>query len=408
MTIQVILSRVILFNKFMNYLFPSELLEKSVNERIAYFRNEVRISHAKLTQALNEVTWAVKDGLAESLIYLYGPTGVGKTTLLNIVHKKILEEYESMIIDNSGILPVVRILADSPHTGNFDWKSFFKELLEIMMEPLIDYKDDLYRWKVVKDEYDKLKAAAYRATGGKYRTAFINAVKYRETKIMLADDGQHFGVVASGRKVLDQTNTIKSVAEKTQLIIAMFGTYEMLPLRNLNGQTSRRSVNIHFQRYNAEYADDIQGFKQALGTLQRYLPLEEMPDCENNWDFFMERSLGCIGILKDWLTKALAVSLRNNKKTISHEFLEKTSLSVHQCKEILSEIIQGETDLIETAEERFLLRVGLSLENGKQSANSNQENNNLKGKKKGNRKPGVQNPRRNKIGIENGRTNISK
>src|SRR5215213_2081539 len=151
----------------MNYLFPSELLEKSIDERIAYFRTEVRISHENLTKVLNEITWAIKDGLPESLIYLYSPTGVGKTTLLNIAHKKILEEYESLIMNDPGILPIVRILADSPHTGNFDWKSYFRELLEAMLEPLIDYKDDLWRWKIVKDEYDKLKATDYRATGGK-------------------------------------------------------------------------------------------------------------------------------------------------------------------------------------------------------------------------------------------------
>ena len=388
----------------MDYLFPSELLKKPVEQRILYFKNEVRISHVNLTKALNELTWALRDGLPESLVYLYGPTGVGKTTVLNIAQKKILEELESVIMENPGVLPITRILADSPHTGNFDWKSFFKELLQIMAEPLIDYKDDPYRWKVVKNEYDKINATAYRATGGKFRTAFINAVKYRETKIMLVDDAQHFGVVASGRKILDQSNTIKSVAEKTKLIIAMSGTYELLPLRNLNGQTARRSVNIHFQRYNAENNKDIKGFKQALGTLQRHLPLEIMPSCENNWDFFLERSLGCIGMLKDWLTKALIFSLRNNKKTISKECFEQTALSVHQCKEILSEILQGEKELLESSEQRFLLRVSLSLEKDDKQKNNNRENDASTLKKKGTRKPGVQNPRRNKIGIENAET----
>lgn len=385
----------------MDYLFSSELLDKSIEERISYFSNQVRISHAKLTYALNDLSWSLKDGLPESLIYIFGPTGVGKSTLLNIAHKKILEESVTSMMDNPGVLPIIKILADSPHTGNFDWKSFFKELLEIMAEPLVEYKDDPYRWKVVRDEYDKINATAYRATGGKFRTAFINAVKYRETKMMLVDDAQHFGVVASGRKILDQSNTVKSIAEKSKLIIAMAGTYELLPLRNLNGQTSRRSVNIHFQRYNAESNDDIECFKQALGTLQRYLPVEVMPDCENNWEFFLERSLGCIGILKDWLTKALIFSLRNNKNTISDEYFEQTALSVSQCQEILSEIIQGETELTETSDQRFLLRARLSLEKGNDRRNNNRENNSLNSNKKGNRKPGVQNPRRNNIGIEN-------
>jgi len=70
--------------------------------------------------------------------------------------------------------------------------------------------------------------------------------------------------------------------------------------------------------------------------------------------------------------------------------------------------VQGETDLMETPEQRFLLRVGLALEVGNKLVNNKQESSNSKVKKKGNRKPGVQNPRRNKIGIENVGTNVSK
>jgi hypothetical protein len=74
----------------------------------------------------------------------------------------------------------------------------------------------------------------------------------------------------------------------------------------------------------------------------------------------------------------------------------------------LLEITEGEKNLIETPEQHFLLRVDLSLEKGNQTVNDNQKNKTSEGKKKGNRKPGVQNPKRNQIGIENAGIDISK
>ncbi|MGC2236559.1 MAG: ABC transporter ATP-binding protein [Pyrinomonadaceae bacterium] len=389
----------------MNTLFPSELLEKSAKERIDYFK-QITIWHPNLKKVFDEVNWALKDGLPGSLVFIFGPTGVGKTTLLNLVEKKVLEDYQSIMINNPGILPIVSILAENPHIGNFDWKNYFKKLLRTMLEPLIDCKDDPHRWKQIKDEYEKLAANFYRATGGKYRTAFTNTIKNRETKIKLVDDAQHFGVVASGRKRSDQSNTIKSVAVASGLLIAMFGTYEMLPLRNQNGQVSRRGSDIHFRRYVAKDKRDRKCFITALGTLQRHLPVEIMPDCESHWDFFYERSLGCIGILKDWFTKTLSYSLRN-KKEINIKSFEHTALSVVQCSNILSEIIQGEADLVESAEKRFLLRAKLSLDEISKSENKGKENSNSDGKKKNNRKPGERNPKRDKVGIANDQNNIS-
>ena len=43
-------------------------------------------------------------------------------------------------------------------------------------------------------------------------------------------------------------------------------------------------------------------------TFQKQLRSCDQLDLANIWDFLYERSLGCIGILKDWLMQALVVA----------------------------------------------------------------------------------------------------
>ncbi len=64
----------------------------------------------------------------------------------------------------------------------------------------------------------------------------------------------------------------------TTILHCLLGTYELLTFRNLSGQLSRRSVDIHFPRYQVDNPDDIQAFKSVLLTFQRQMPLIKEPD----------------------------------------------------------------------------------------------------------------------------------
>jgi len=229
-----------------------------------------------------------------------------------------------------------------------------------MCEPLIEHKDDAHRWEVLKNTYKEL-TANYRSSGSKYRDAAESALCHRKPLALLIDDAQHFGVVSSGRSLLDQLNTVKSVADQTHVTQVLVGTYELLPFRNLNGQLSRRSIDIHFKRYAADDAEQRQYFVNALGTFQSYLPLQETYDLVADWDFFYERSLGCIGVLKDWLSRSLSLALREGKETLTRQHIERRAHSIEQCEEMLAEIISGELELAENEEKRLLLRAKMCL-----------------------------------------------
>jgi hypothetical protein len=129
-----------------------------------------------------------------------------------------------------------------------------------------------------------------------------------------------------------------------------------------------------------------------------------------DWDFFYEHSLGCIGVLKDWLTRAYSLAMRSNVGTITREHLEKCSLSVSSLTQLLAEITAGESDMEESIGKRKLLRGNLGLDDdcrrqspSTQAQLSNpdveatQDTNNSKPKRQ-RRRPGKRNPIRDKTG----------
>src|SRR5258708_10619290 len=98
---------------------------------------------------------------------------------------------------------------------------------------------------------------------------------------MLIDEAQHFSRIATGRRLQDQLDTLKSLSNLTGTLIVLFGSYELHDFRNLCGQLSRRSLDIHFPRYDIRVADDVEAFRNLLYTFQRELPLEEEPDLDS-------------------------------------------------------------------------------------------------------------------------------
>jgi hypothetical protein len=177
----------------------------------------------------------------------------------------------------------------------------------------------------------------------------------------MIDEAQHLAKIGPGRRLLDQLDVIKSIANQTQTVHVLYGTYDLLAFRNLNGQLSRRSIDVHFPRYRAECAGDRKAFISVLRSFGQQLPLSEPPDLVGDWEFLFERSIGCVGVLKQWLVRALSVALRRGEGTLSRRNLESHALSVPQVDKILSEASEGEMRLRDSDEAASRLRERLGL-----------------------------------------------
>jgi hypothetical protein len=221
------------------------------------------------------------------------------------------------------------------------------------------------------------------------RLAFEQTLQLQKPRAILIDDAEHIVKAARGSKLLDQLDHVKSLAIMAKTVHVLVGTYDLLVVRNLSAQLSRRSVDVHFSRYRSTEESEIRAFKSVLWAFQRNVPLEEEPDLLQQWKYCYQRTIGCVGVLKDWLTRVLAEAMERGEKTISRSVLERHALSVDRCDQMITEAMAGESTLTEDDNAAYRLRVRLGLEQGpaKQQAKEQGSSRTRQSQRVGQRKP---------------------
>jgi energy-coupling factor transporter ATP-binding protein EcfA2 len=365
---------------------PSTLMESFKNFAAA---------HPLLVEAKDRLWEAILESAPNSLIIVSGPTGVGKTTLLARISQLLAAEMRDELEANPGRLPVVRVEATPPESRSFSWRGHFKRLLLEMSEPLVDYKRRLNPAGQVLPVMPPFPND--RGVTADYHYAVEQALRYRRPRAVLIDEAQHLFSPASGRRLEDQLNVVKSLANRSHTVHVLCGTYELLRIRNLSGQLSRRSIDIHFPRYDATKASDRRNFIKVLQTFAEQLPLAELPELAKLWEYFYERSIGCVGILKDWLVKGVSTALRGPSPSLTLKHLERHALSISQCDRLIEEATRGEAQFREDAgaRSRLLLRLGLASHPGAAESKNPSDPDRPR-----QQQPGQRCPRRDPIGGE--------
>jgi hypothetical protein len=193
------------------------------------------------------------------------------------------------------------------------------------------------------------------------RRALEKALAHRRVRAFIIDEAQHMTKMASGRKLQDQMDCIKSLSGASGTVHVLAGTYELLAFRNLSAQLIRRSQDIHFRRYRVDQEQEVNEWRNLVWVFQRHLPLEEQADLVGQWALCFERSLGCVGVLKQWLLRSLQTALNTDRCTIDAGLLEREALSASQCEKMASEMLEGERQLVDGPEARSRLRLLLGV-----------------------------------------------
>jgi energy-coupling factor transporter ATP-binding protein EcfA2 len=368
-------------------------LDESRKTKLQKFQG-LTLAHPQLLEAKDKLLAAIQESPPNSLVMVFGPTGVGKTTLLAKVEQILAQSLLCSLQTDRGRIPVVSVEAVAPESGNFNWRDQFKRTLLKMEEPLVECKlpppvprggdDDLYARRSLK------------TSGAEYRYAVEQALRHRRPLAVLIDEAQHLVKLTSGRKLLDQLDVIKSIANLTGTVHVLFGTYDLLAFHNLNGQLSRRCAEIHFRRYRADQEGDRRSFVNTVHSFAQRMPFSQPPDLAVEWEFLYERSVGCVGVLKDWLVRGLVHALKREKTSLNRSDLEPYALSVSQCERMLSEAMEGELRLRETADEQCRLRTRLGLATctpGEEGLSADSGSRRHRGAR-----PGQRRPMRDKVG----------
>lgn len=86
--------------------FPDDLLRRSPSERLAYFRTYT-VAHPQLKTVSEVLRRAIQAPGGASLIFVVGPTGVGKTTLRLRIEQELKQRFMAAGEPEPGRIPVV-------------------------------------------------------------------------------------------------------------------------------------------------------------------------------------------------------------------------------------------------------------------------------------------------------------
>lgn len=332
--------------------FPLELLQTTKEHRLNYY-DLYTMAHPFLDRAFEDLKPLVRHCGETRLIFIVGPTGVGKTKLRQLTEKWILEELWESIRNDMGYLAVASVEAVLQKSGLFNAKDHLKRCLYALHEPEIFIKN--------KSSDDGKLAIKSRILETDLGWALEQALKHRHPQIFFIDEAHHMLAVASGRKLTEVPEAIKSLANRTEVLHGLIGTYELLTLHDIGDQLSRRSLYIHLPRYDAQYIEDREDWQSIVWNFQTQIPILEEPDFVSHWEYLFERSLGCVGILKNWTRNAFADAMEEEAETVTLQHLERRALSIGQCRNILKKIKEGEENYKSIEGEVEKLRQELDL-----------------------------------------------
>jgi energy-coupling factor transporter ATP-binding protein EcfA2 len=385
--------------------FPMELLSCSDEERADYFY-KYKIQHHRLKEADRNLWHAIHTKIEDTIIFVFGPPGAGKTTLREGIERRLVREASLLLTEAQSMqqVPVLSVEAPPSERGGFNWKDFFRRSLTELEHNFTDAIDKA-PLPPINPRLRHAIAFGSRGPYSEFRIQLEHALRHRKPGTFIIDDAQHIGRITSGYKLQDQMDIIKFLRRRSRTVITMIGTYELMALRNLSGQLSRRSIDIHLPRYGTT-TEDLKSFQDVLWTFQKHLPLLIEPDLMKYWEYCYVHSVGCVGILKDWLTRSLEYALAEKAQTINIKILERNALSVEQCESIATEALDGEERLSKKATSSSRLMRMLGFTSGKKKAeqsdyHSSIESNENDSHKLNPRLPrpvGLRNPKRDKVG----------
>jgi AAA domain len=303
-------------------------------EILARFKKRL-IPHAHYTKMLEDLTEALYATSRPRIITLQGPTGVGKTTLLNAVYCDGVRRALNDSQWSSGRIPMLKVVAplDSKRQ-QFSWNRYFTELLLAGDERGIQSKVD-------PERLHRPGGFHSRSTGREtdLQSAVISMLNNRDPYAVLHDEAQHFGMVkASALK--GQMEVIKYLTEMTRTTFVLFGTIELDALQALSEELGRRMLDLTFHPYEKQDAD---AFRDVLATIEETLALE--PDTlVARWEYFLVGSVGCAGALTVWLANAYGSAIDHAEKRLTARRIEQFRLAPAKRDLMMTEIERLKVD----------------------------------------------------------------
>ncbi len=343
---------------------PDELAHLSSEEKKTYFMN-VTITHPQLEVVHDKIRRAIRQPAGFSFVLVHGPTGAGKTTMMESLVEQTKELFLSARPPSAfssfppyGRVPTpisaLRIEADPPDKSAFNRGYFYRTVLTLLGEQTYSQQMhvDIHAEAASPKRRRMPRTAIESNDDPDLREGAIASMYRHGVRVIFLDEAHHLLMARDGTQgstLQEQLEWLKSLS-KTGILYVLVGTYDLFNFGKLNGQIGRRCLPVHFPRYQLEREEDCVAFQTALLELLRRVPLT----CEaerwvtDHWLYFYECSVGCIGILKDWLLRAASAALDDGASRLSLDCVQDYALPVEVYRQMALDAYEGEQRLNHT------------------------------------------------------------
>jgi hypothetical protein len=321
--------------KLFSSLTRTEVLKLSPLNKIKYLYS-FQVKHKNLEDVAMDLMMLLNPFNETNILFLIGATGVGKTTLVKRLIRVVVEKLQAECRKKASIVSLIFIPAPANGEKSLSWVSVYEKILKASNEILVKKKQA----NVIENGIMTVQPRKYKNLQA-LRDALESMLKNRKVRVLAIDEAYHMLRFGNYSAVMD---TLKQISEGTNVKLLLIGSYNLLDLACDYGQVSRRAEILHFERYHRDCDTDEKQFADIVEKIQENWPCEIIPNFSAISKELMEASLGCIGLLKSLMLRALVMQLENKGKW-NPIFLSKAAKSMKLLESIKKEIEHGEAKI---------------------------------------------------------------
>jgi hypothetical protein len=294
----------------------------------------LKVKHPRQEEIQQFLREAILGHRRYTLIDLYGMSGVGKSTVMGEVAQMI-----SSAETDPAVVPSVLVQGSPEDVGSAARLDYYQQILDqLQHHPAI--RD---RTKNVPLYINRGKKSSDPVEWLQMRNAVEYALALLRVKVVFVDEAQHLLAPDPVRKPTAQLDWLKALANRTNVLHVLGGNFDLYEYCHLSGQVVRRMRDQHFPRYHLDNQKECEEFVGALKSLLEHVPLSvDVTALLERWRWFGEWSVGCVGVLGDWIVDTVDTLWRKGETVLTIEALTEHALQPDQRTRLEMEARTGE------------------------------------------------------------------